>query len=109
MQNHGVCEGLHVGVTQRPPSRMLHPTALSSLTAQGLLMLGTSPKPHLFAGEWRPPLPKEEVDKVVATESLLASSTGRVLGRRSGRPRWEPELKHTQLHHLHEWCRPSPT
>lgn len=48
------------------------------------------PAKPLFAGELRPPLPKEEVDKVVAMESLLASSTGGVLGRRSGRPRWEP-------------------
>lgn len=56
-------------------------------------------EPYLFAGELRPPLPKEEVDRVVATESLLASSTGRVLGRRSGRPRWEPELKHRLFHH----------
>lgn len=53
---------------------------------------------YLFAGELRPPLPKEEVDRVVAMESLLASSTGRVLGRRSGRPRWEPELKHRLFH-----------
>lgn len=43
--------------------------------------------PHLFAGELRPPLPREEVDRVVAMESLLASSTGSVLGSRSGRPR----------------------
>lgn len=58
--------------------------------------------PYLFAGELRPPLPKEEVDRVVAMESLLASSTGRVLGRRSGRPRWEPELKHRLFHHQHK-------
>lgn len=61
--------------------------------------------PYLFAGELRPPLPKEEVDRVVAMESLLASSTGRVLGRRSGRPRWEPELKHRLFHHQHKWDR----
>ena len=62
-------------------------------------------EPYLFAGELRPPLPKEEVDRVVAMESLLASSTGRVLGRRSGRPRWEPELKHRLFHHQHKWDR----
>ena len=109
MQNHGVCEGLHVGVTQRPPLTHALPDSTELTHCTGAAHAGPPPEPHLFAGEWRPPLPKEEVDKVVATESLLASSTGRVLGRRSGRPRLEPELKHTQLHHLHEWCRPSPT
>lgn len=39
---------------------------------------------------------------MVAMESLLASSTGSVLGSRSGRPRWEPEWKHRPFGQRHK-------